>query len=126
MPGAKDFRDWGRMLWLVNLAVAMLAGAGMRELLRAPQRVVFGIAVGAGGLAVAAVAFPRIGALHRVLATGRDGTIARWSPVVLVLALAGAVFVATLHRRGGTVAILSCARSTSCRSRTSRRGTVSR
>ena len=106
VPGAKDFRDWGRMLWLVNLGVAMLAGAGMRELLRAPQRVVFGIAVGAGGLAVAAVAFPRIGALHKVLATGRDGAIARWSPVVLVLALAGAVFVATLHRRGGTVAIL--------------------
>ena len=39
VPGAKEFRSWGRTLWLANLAVSMLAGLGVRELLRAPQRI---------------------------------------------------------------------------------------
>ncbi|MDQ1508304.1 MAG: hypothetical protein QOG50_148, partial [Actinomycetota bacterium] len=106
VPGAKEFRSWGRTLWLANLAVSMLAGLGVRELLRAPQRVGSRIALGAAGLGVFVTALPHIGALRGVLATGSAGTIARWSPVTMLLALAGAVGLAAIHRRAGMVAIL--------------------
>lgn len=104
--GAREFRDWGRMLWLANLGVAMLAGAGVREVLRAPRRACLGLAAGALALTIAVLALPHIGALHARLATGSAGTIARWSPVVLVAGLAGAVAAAVYRRRAGVVAII--------------------
>ncbi len=106
VPGAKEFRSWGRTLWLANLAVSMLAGAGVRELLRAPKRLGVRIAAAAWGLAGFVVALPHIGALHGVLATGTPGTIGRWSPVALLFALAGAVALAAVDRRAGIAAIL--------------------
>jgi hypothetical protein len=84
----------------------MLAGLGVRELLRAPQRVGSRIALGAAGLGVFVTALPHIGALRGVLATGSAGTIARWSPVTMLLALAGAVGLAAIHRRAGMIAIV--------------------
>jgi hypothetical protein len=106
VPGAKVFRSWGRALWLANLAVSMLAGLGVRELLRAPQRIASRIAIGVVGLGIFVAVLPRIGALRGVVATGSAGTIARWLPVVLLLGLAGAVTVAAVHRRAGIIAIL--------------------
>jgi len=107
VPGAKEFRSWGRTVWLANLAVSMLAGLGVRELLRAPQRVGSRIALGAAGLAISVIALPHIGALRGVLATGAAGTTARWSPVTMLLFLAGAVGLAAMHRRVGMVAIIA-------------------
>jgi hypothetical protein len=106
VPGAKVFRSWGRALWLANLAVSMLAGLGVRELLRAPQRIASRMALGIVGVGIFVAVLPHIGALRGVLATGSAGTIARWLPVVLLLGLAGAVTVAAVHRRAGIVAIL--------------------
>ena len=106
VPGAREFRSWGRTLWLANLAVPMLAGAGVREMLRAPERAASRIALAAGGLAVVVILMPHIGALQGMLVTGSAGTTARWMPVVLVLSLAGAVALAAVHRRAGMVAIL--------------------
>ena len=106
VPGAKEFRSWGRTLWLANLAVSMLAGLGVRELLRAPRRVAFRIAMAAGGLAVFVTAMPHIGALSGPLATGTPGTIARGAPIFLLLALAGAAALAAVDRRAGMIAIL--------------------
>ena len=106
VPGARLFRSWGRTLWLANLAVSMLAGVGVREVLRAPQRVVTRIAMIAGALAVVAIVLPHLGAVQGKLATGSAGTIVRALPVVLLLALAGAVALAAVNRRIGVVAIL--------------------
>ena len=106
-PGAKEFRDWGRTLWLANLGVAMLAGLGVRELLHAPRRARFGIAMSPLAVALVVVALPHFRSLHSVLATGSDGTIARWSPVVLLALLAAAVAATVVHRRAGTVAIIA-------------------
>lgn len=106
VPGAREFRSWGRTLWLANLAVSMLAGVGVREVLRAPQRVATRMAVAAAGLAVVVILLPHVGAVQDMLTTGSAGTIARAFPVVLLLGLAGAVAVAVVHRRAGVVAIL--------------------
>jgi hypothetical protein len=106
VPGANEFRSWGRTLWLANLAVSMLAGVGVREVLRAPQRVGARVAIAAAGLAVFVLAMPHVGALRGILATGSPGTIARWAPVVLLLGLAGAVALAAVDRQAGVVAVL--------------------
>ncbi len=106
VPGAKEFRAWGRTLWLANIAVSMLAGLGVRELLRAPRRFAYAIALAAVWLAVFVTAMPHIGALRGLLATGSPGTIARWTPILLLLTLAGAVALAIVNRRAGLIAIL--------------------
>ena len=106
LPGARWFRHWGRMLWLTNLAVAMLAGVGVRELLRAPWRVLVGITASAAALVLFALTLPHVDALKKVLAAGTAGAVARALPVVLLLSLAAAVAVAVVHRRAGAAAII--------------------
>jgi hypothetical protein len=106
VPGAKEFRSWGRTLWLANLAVAMLAGAGVREMLRAPQRVWVHLVEAAGGLAILVTVLPHIASIGRLMAPGTPGTIARWTPIGFLLCLAGAVAIAAMHRQAGVIAIL--------------------
>jgi hypothetical protein len=106
VPGAKEFRSWGRTLWLADLAVAMLAGAGVRVLLRAPGRIGVHLLEAAGGLAVFVTVLPHISSIGRLMATGTPGTIARWTPVALLLCLAGAVSMTEVQRRAGVIAIL--------------------
>ena len=75
----------------------MLRAAAMAVRRRAQQ---------AAALAGVMIALPHVGAISDDLATGSAGTIARWMPILLLLALVGAIAVAALHRRAGIVAII--------------------
>ncbi|CAB5059550.1 MAG: YfhO family protein [Actinobacteria bacterium] len=106
LPFANRFRIWSRNLLLVNLVVASLAGAGVRELLRLPRRWVAPIALGAAALGILMTLLPALTSLGGAMLKGREGLIARLLPVVFLLALLAAVFVAVRDRRLGACAIV--------------------
>jgi hypothetical protein len=111
LPGARLFRCWGRTLVLANLAVAMLAGVGVREALRSPMRALRVVVLAAAVLAGCAVALPHIGALDGMRASGLAGALSRLGPVMLILCLVVAVAVASRYRRAGMLAIVVVAAS---------------
>jgi len=98
LPGAQLFRHWGRTMLLANLGLAILAGAGVRELLRRPRTAAVSFGLGAVGLGVVAATLPAWGSLGETLAAGSAGTWSRALPVVLLLALGAALFGATFRR----------------------------
>jgi len=105
VPFANRFRIWSRNLLLLNLAVASLAGAGVRELLRMPRRWLAPIALGTALLAVVMTLLPALTTLGGAMLTGTEGVIARWLPVMLLLLLVGAALVATKDRRLAAIAV---------------------
>jgi len=106
VPFARSFRAWARNMLLLNLAIAVLAGAGLREVLNAPRRVVVGLAAATGGLALAALALPHVGSLQKFVVGGTYGLVARGLPVALLLGLFAAVMLTVLHPRIGALALV--------------------
>ncbi len=110
VPLARSFRAWGRTALLLNLAFAMLAGLGVRELRRAPERAVLWLGGAVVALGAAALALPHLGFVQQQLAGGAYGIVARGLPVAFLLGLAAAVAVMALHPRVGAAAlVLICA-----------------
>jgi hypothetical protein len=107
LPFARSFRGWARAMLLLNLALAMLAGAGVREVARAPRQVLPGLAGAAGALAIVSLALPHVGAVQRFLVGGPYGIIARGAPIVILVALVGAVAVTALYPRAGVCALIA-------------------
>jgi hypothetical protein len=107
LPFARNFRDWGRTMVLLNLALAMLAAGGVCEALKAPRRVVLGVACAPLALAALAVAVANIDALQKSLVNGRYGLIARGVPFLLLVGLVVAVAVMTVSRRAGAVMLVA-------------------
>ena len=107
LPLAKSFRAWARTTLLLNLAIAMLAGLGVRELRRAPHRAVLGLAASVPALAAFALVLPHLSSLDQFLAGGTYGLVARGLPVAFLLALAAAVAVMALHPRVGAIALVA-------------------
>jgi hypothetical protein len=107
LPFANRFRIWSRNLLLVNLVVASLAGAGAREVLRLPKRWLTPLAISIAGLGVIMTLLPAITSLGGAMLKGREGVVARWLPVIFLLGLLAAVFVAMRDRRLGACAIVA-------------------
>ena len=106
LPFADRFRIWSRNLLLLNLVVASLAGAGVRELLRLPRRWLAPIALGAAALGIVMTLLPALTSLGGAMLRGREGVIARLLPVAFLLGLVLAAYLATRDRRIGAVAIV--------------------
>jgi hypothetical protein len=107
LPFANQFRDWGRASLLLNLAFAMLAGAGVRALLEAPRRYMYGVWI--GYLAVAAtglVLLPMFDAVRNILVGGSYLWIARGLPLLCLLVFAVGVGLMTRNRRMGALVVL--------------------
>ena len=110
VPFASRFRAWSRNLLWTNLAVAILAGAGAREFLRAPrlwaQRVVVAAVIFMGLMLV----LPALTDLGGSMLQGSAGVRARFLPVALVLLLGLTGLVIARSRLLGTAALaLVCA-----------------
>jgi hypothetical protein len=106
VPFTRSFRVWARTMILLNLAIAVLAGAGLREVLDASRRVVIGLAAATGGLALVALAVPHVGSLQKFLVGGAYGLVARGFPVALLLGLLAVATLTVLYPRVGAVALV--------------------
>jgi hypothetical protein len=107
LPLARSFRAWGRTTLLANLALAMLAGLGVRELRRAPERTVVGLAAAVPAIAAVALLLPHLSSLDGALAGGTYGAVARGLPVMFLLGLLAAAAVMALRPRLGAVALVA-------------------
>ncbi len=88
LPLASRFRAWSRNeLWL-NIAVAMLAGAGAREVQRSPRRTGLQIFVAAGSLSLLSLLLRAVTNLRGSLVEGVEG-VASFQLPLLLLALLG-------------------------------------
>ncbi len=87
VPLASRFRAWSRNLLWTNVAVAMLAGAGVREFLRAPQRWAARILRAGAAFALVMLLLPTLTDLGGSMLHGGPGMRARFLPVVFVLLL---------------------------------------
>ena len=106
VPYANRFRSWNMNLVWINIAVAILAGAGVREVLRMPRRWAIRLTVVAAGLLVVMLLLPAIvemgGALHPL-----RGAAGRFTPPLLLFALAGSVMAMTRFRVVGIAALIA-------------------
>ena len=110
VPFANRFRAWARDLLWTYLAVAMLAGAGAREVARMPRRWSIRLLIGALAFGVVMLLLPAMTNLSGALLHGGEGALARFIPVISLLALAGAVFVMTRSRVvGAALLVVVCA-----------------
>jgi hypothetical protein len=110
VPLAGSFRAWARTMVLANLALALLAGLGVREVLAAPRRVVVPLGVGAIGLAVVALLVRHVGSLDQALPGGTYGVLSRNLPIAFLLGLAvAAALLARRPRLGAGVLVAVCA-----------------
>lgn len=110
VPGARLFRHWGRFLWLVHLGLAVLAGAGVRELVRRPREAVVPMVSGVAIAGALAVLLPNLGSFGAVLARGSAGVISRAVPILLLVGLLIGLAVALRKPRvGAGVIVLFCA-----------------
>jgi len=107
VPLARSFRAWGRNLVLADLAVANLAGLGVREVLARPRRYRMPLTAAAAIGAVVAATLPWWTDLGGRLVRGQARAVALWTPVVWLVLLAVAIWVATVHRRLGAVVIVA-------------------
>jgi hypothetical protein len=107
LPLAKSFRAWARTMVLLNLALAMLAGAGVRSLIDDPAPAVPILGAGLGVVALAAIALPHLPSIDEHLVGGSYGLVARGLPVALLVGLLAAVAVMVLHPRAGAAALVA-------------------
>lgn len=109
VPLYGNFRDWGRYVLFVDMAVASLAAFGVAELrCREPARIraaARSAAVALAVLAIAAVAVHLVGAVRRFEVHG----IGAWAAVAMPLsaALAAAIVARYLVRPGAAGAVLA-------------------
>ncbi len=110
VPGARLFRIWPRYGVASGLAIAVLAGAGVREALERPRttgKALAGLAavIGLGGLWL-----PHYASFATKIPSGPYGLIARGAPLLVAVALVGAVSLWTENRTaGGLFLLLICA-----------------
>jgi hypothetical protein len=107
LPLAKSFRVWARTMLLLNLAAAMLAGAGVREVIRSPQRAVLGLGTATVSLAIVAFCLPHVSSFRNFLVGGPYGVVARGLPVAFLLGLVAAVAITVVHPRVGACALVA-------------------
>ena len=110
VPFAAQFRAWSRNLVLLNVAVACLAGAGVREIVRTPRRLARYTLYSAATLAVFMAVLPAVTDLDGALVTGSEGALARFLPVVLLLltALAFALHDGRHRHRAAALLVALC------------------
>lgn len=89
VPLASRFRAWSRNLLWTNVAVAMLAGAGAREFLRAPRRWASRVLIAGVCGAVLMLLLPAFTDLGGSMLQGSAGVRARLLPVAFILLLGG-------------------------------------
>lgn len=106
LPGAALFRHWPRILWVLNLVLAVLAALGTRELLRNPRRFLPGLVVGVVGSMALAAALPHFAPVAGEIATGSSGGMALARPAVLLLGVVVAAALAMRWRRTGSGALV--------------------
>jgi hypothetical protein len=106
VPFANRFRAWARDLLWTYIAVIMLAGAGAREVARMPRRWFVPLLVGAAGLGAVMLVLPVMTNLSGALLHGGEGALARFIPVLFLLALAGTVWAMTRSRVLGAAALV--------------------
>jgi len=107
LPLADRFRVWARASLLPNIALAMLAGAGVQQLALARRTAVAWFAGAVGALTAVAVAIPHIGSMRTYLATESFSVAARALPISAVLVLTVAVALVPLYRRVGMGAVVA-------------------
>ena len=99
VPLADRFRAWARNALWVNLAVVILAGAGIRELQAHPRRTGKWLMLACVPLALLGLAFPKLPNIGNSLAGGAAGATARIVPPALLAIFGGAVFLTARYRR---------------------------
>ncbi len=110
VPFADRFRVWSRNLVLLNVAIACLAGAGVREIAREPRRLARYTVYSAATLAVVMAVLPAATDLDGALVTGTEGALARFLPVVFLLltSLAFALYDSRHHQRAVALLVTLC------------------
>jgi hypothetical protein len=106
VPLANQFRDWGRAALLVNFAIAMLAGAGMRAVLDAPRRYVFGLGIAAMLLAWFAFIVRFLHPVRKMVVGGSYAWFSRGLPIALFVLFVLGVALLTRSRRAGAIVVL--------------------
>lgn len=99
LPMASGFRAWGRVAFLTQLALAMLAAAGACAIRARPRAYVPALCGGVTAVTALAVLAPRISSVEEALAPGAVGLVSRLVPVLLVVLLLVAALLAVLHPR---------------------------
>lgn len=107
LPLAPSFRGWGRVAFLTQLSLAVLAAAGVQAVLEQPRRYVGGLLAAVAAVAVLATAAPHVDSIAEVLAPGAVGLLARVVPVLLVVLLLTAVLLHSHHPRVGPVLLVA-------------------
>jgi hypothetical protein len=106
-PLMSSFRAWGRAQLLPALALAMLAGGGVKYALENARKVIPWFAGWAFALAIAALWIPRAASLRPWLINGPISIAARAIPVAVAFAFVAAFAVREQYRRVGTAAIVA-------------------
>ena len=102
VPGASVFRGWARNIVLADLALTMLAGAGMKAIIAAPSRWAKGVMIASVMIAAAIVVLPALGDFGGTLVGAGDRWMALWFPALVLVAFAGAVVVMCRSPRIGS------------------------
>ena len=106
VPFAKDFRAWARYLLLANLAVASLAGLGVRELLSAREVPLDRLAISASVAAALILLVPVVTTFNGQLPTGGAGFTAVVIPVLFMYGAFGAIAMISWRPTWGLAALL--------------------
>jgi hypothetical protein len=107
VPLANRFRIWSRNILMVNVAVACLAGAGVRELLRRPKRWLQPVTITTVATAFVMAGLPVVTHLGGAMLKGREGVVARFLPVIFLLLLLLATSVLAQNRRAGLIILIA-------------------
>ncbi|CAB4799658.1 MAG: YfhO family protein [Actinobacteria bacterium] len=100
VPFASNFRAWSRHIVLVNIAVAMLAGLGLREVARTPRRWFVPTLVGSAVFAAVLIPTSLVPGVRRQFLSGGEGVAARVIPLAFLLVIP---LVLGFRRKGGTL-----------------------
>ena len=105
LPFADHFRAWARNGVWVNIAVALLAGAGARQFKRTPRKTAAQLLAASLVLAVFALILPAFHGLRNDLAQGGEGFAARIMPVLFLASLGTGVLLSSRWRQAATLCI---------------------
>jgi hypothetical protein len=106
VPGGKTFRIWARTALLANLALAMLAGAGVREVLKRPRRALIPLFSATLLLLFVAILLPHFHRIREFMAKGPYEIVARGFPIFCLFVLVAGVAIMPAYRRVGAVLVV--------------------